>query len=188
MTRESADGTLSHVNGCDIRPAAPEDLPALVRSLGQEEYFTVSLKRQDAGHGFLLVAWQRGVAVGDVYVWLAPAEEPELRTHLRGVALITHLEVVPRLRNLGIGTKLLRAAEDSLYAAGRKRVALGVRLDNDDAQRLYKRQGYEEWPHGEVATTAVVYHADGSREVLPEVCRIMVRRLEEDRPGRWGTS
>jgi ribosomal protein S18 acetylase RimI-like enzyme len=165
------------VGSPDIRQADHADLRAIVRSLGQENYFADRLTRQDAGHGFLLVAWERDVAVGDVYVWLAPAEEPELRANLPGVALLTHLEVAAWRRNQGIGTELLWAAEDRLFATGHEQVALGVRLDNLDAQRLYQRRGYVEWPHGKVATTEVVYHPDGRHERLPEVCRILVRQL-----------
>ncbi|MFG1702939.1 GNAT family N-acetyltransferase [Nonomuraea sp. M3C6] len=167
----------------DIRQAVHTDLPSIVRSLGQELYFTDRLTRQDTGHGYLLVAWERDVAVGDVYVWLAPAEEPELRAHLPGVALLTHLEVLPWRRNQGIGTELLWAAEDRLSAVGHEQVALGVGLDNLAAQRLYRRRGYAEWPHGEVDTTEVVYHPDGGQELRPEVCRIMVRRLGRHHSG-----
>ncbi|MEV4286579.1 GNAT family N-acetyltransferase [Nonomuraea bangladeshensis] len=165
----------------DIRQAVRADLSPLVRSLGQEHYFHDRLALQDAGHGFLLVAWEREVAVGDVYVWLAPAEEPELRAHLPGVALLTHLEVAAPRRNEGIGTELLWAAEERLLAEGHDRVVLGVDLDNHDAQRLYRRRGYAEWPHGPVATTEVVYHADGTRERRPEICRIMIRHLGHNR-------
>ncbi|MGP4093889.1 GNAT family N-acetyltransferase [Nonomuraea sp. KM90] len=154
----------------------------MIRALGQEPYFADRLALQDSGHGFLLVAWEAERALGDVYVWLAPAEEPELRTHLPGVALLTHLEVVPQRRNQGIGTELLRAAEERLTAMGHEQVALGVGLDNPSAQRLYRRHGYEEWPHGKVGTTQVVYRADGERELRPELCRIMVRRLNHHHP------
>ncbi|WP_345568958.1 GNAT family N-acetyltransferase [Nonomuraea rosea] len=164
----------------EIRQAVHSELPAMVRSLGQWAYFSDRLTRQEAGHGLLLVAWDRGLAVGDVYVWLAPAEEPELRVHLPGVALLTHLEVLPRRRNRGIGSELLWSAEERLYAIGHEQVALGVGLDNDAAQRLYRRLGYVEWPYGEVATTEVVYHPDGGHELRPELCRIMVRQLGED--------
>ncbi|WP_344885540.1 GNAT family N-acetyltransferase [Nonomuraea antimicrobica] len=149
----------------------------MIRSLGQAAYFADRLRLQDAGHGLLLVAWERQVALGDVYVWLAPAEEPELRARLPGVALLTHLEVAEKRRNEGIGTRLLDAAEERLTAMGHERVALGVGLDNPAAQRLYLRRGYAEWPYGKVDTTQVVYGANGERERRPEVCRIMVRHL-----------
>lgn len=93
------------------------------------------------------------------------------------MALLTHLEVVPWMRNQGIGTALLWAAEERLLADGHDQVALGVGLDNPDALRLYVRRGYAEWPHGEVATTDVVYHPNGGLELRPELCRILVRKL-----------
>ncbi|MEV0379028.1 GNAT family N-acetyltransferase [Nonomuraea sp. NPDC050643] len=167
----------------DIRQAVHADLPALVRSLGQKAYFTDRLTRQETGHGFLLVAWEAGVAVGDVYVWLAPAEEPELRALLPGVALLTHLEVVSWRRNEGIGSLLLQAAEQRLAAIHHTKVALGVGLDNLDAQRLYRRRGYVEWRHGPVATTDVVYHANGRHELRPELCRILIKPLHRDHRG-----
>jgi ribosomal protein S18 acetylase RimI-like enzyme len=172
------------VEAPDIRQAVHADLPAVISSLGQETYFIDRLILQDAGHGFLLIAWELRIALGDVYVWLAPAEEPELRTHLPGVALLTHLEVTPARRNQGIGTELLRAAERRLSAMGHDQVALGVGLDNPAALRLYRRRGYEEWPHGKVDTTRTEYGANGERELRPEKCRIMVRRLDRhhDRP------
>ncbi|WP_188190678.1 GNAT family N-acetyltransferase [Nonomuraea sp. SYSU D8015] len=96
------------------------------------------------------------------------------------VPLLTHLEVVPRRRNMGIGSELLDVVRQRLSAAGHRQVALGVGLDNDDAQRLYKRHGYVEWPHGMVKTTAVIYLSDGRRQFLPELCRIMVKPLDGD--------
>jgi GNAT superfamily N-acetyltransferase len=125
----------------------------------------------------LLAAWRDGIAVGDVYLWLAPAEERELRVHLPDVPLITHLEVVPEFRNRRIGTALLRAAHHHLWEAGHKRVALGVALDNHAAERLYARLGYAEWDHGHVSATAVTFRANGARELRPEMCRIMVKHL-----------
>ncbi|GAA0410515.1 hypothetical protein GCM10010160_43540 [Acrocarpospora corrugata] len=128
----------------------------------------------------LLVAWQDATPVGDVYLWLAAAEERELRAHLPDVPLITHLEVVEGRRNRRVGTRLIRHAERYLWLAGFKQVALGVALDNEAARRLYARLGYAEWPHGQLATTEVLFHADGTRELRPELCRIMTRRLDLD--------
>jgi GNAT superfamily N-acetyltransferase len=164
----------------NIRRAEREDLPGLVRWLGQEHYFADRLRAQEAGQGELLVAWQRAKAIGDVYLWLIAAEEPELRAHLPDVPLVTHLEVLDEQRNRGIGTRLLREAHRRLWLAGHKRVALGVGLDNHDASRLYSRLGYAEWEHGHVLTTAVTFRANGARDERPELCRIMVKHL---RPG-----
>ncbi|MEV0596087.1 GNAT family N-acetyltransferase [Nonomuraea cavernae] len=162
-----------------IRAACQTDLPSLVGALGQEPYFVTQLARQRAGHGVLLVAWQAFTPVGDVYLWLDSAEEPEVRDRLPGVPLLTHLEVTPEHRNHRIGTQLMDAAEARLRDLGHSRVALGVDLDNHRARSLYRRLGYREWPHPPVPTTRQVYRADGRVEQVADVCRILVKDLRE---------
>jgi GNAT superfamily N-acetyltransferase len=130
-----------------IRPAIDTDVPALVRTFGQADYFFDRLGRQRRGRGVLLVARRRRELVGDVYVWWEPAEEAELRERLPGVPLLTHLEVHPRHRNAGVGTALINEAEGLLRQRGHDRVALGVDVRNTDARRLYARLEYVEWGH-----------------------------------------
>ena len=97
-----------------------------------------------------------GVPVGHVYLWLAPASEPEIRTELPGVPLLNRLVVTEDRRNNGIGTHLLAEAERRLRDLGHRRVALGVRVDNDAAIRLYERLGYRRWRR-----PPIVARADG---------------------------
>ncbi len=159
--------------------ALADDLPALVDTLGQRPYFVDRLARQRAGQGILLVAWHAFAAVGDVYLRLEAAEEPELRERLPEVPLLTHLEVVPEHRNRRIGTRLVEEAERRLRDLGHARVALGVDLDNQRAHALYRRLGYQEWEHPPVLTTRLVHRSDGTVEELPDLCHILVKDLCE---------
>jgi GNAT superfamily N-acetyltransferase len=161
----------------DIRRARDEDLPALIDALGQRYYFAERLDRQRAGRGVLLVAWLDGKPVGDVYVWLEPAEEPELRELLPGVPLLNHLEVATDRRNKRIGTALVRAAERLLAGLGHRKVALGVLPNNDKVMRFYTRLGFNPWPHPDVWTTTVTYSRRGEQINTPEICRIFVKDL-----------
>jgi GNAT superfamily N-acetyltransferase len=169
---------------CGVAPdlviitATDEDLPALTRALGQEPFFRDRLLRQRESHGRLLVAWADGTPVGVVYVWLDEAEEPELRELLPGVPLLNHLEVVEERRNQGVGTRIIAAAERLLADLDFKHVALGIRLDNHDACRLYERLGYQEWEYGHLQTSYVVFLADGGEDRRPELCRILVKDLD----------
>jgi GNAT superfamily N-acetyltransferase len=162
-----------------ISAAKAEHLPALVEALGQEPYFTAQLARQRTGHGVLLIAWLRSVPVGDVYLWLGPAEEPELRERLPGVPIIMHLEVALGHRGKLIGTQLVQAAEERLRRLGHARVALGVDPVNLRGYRLYLRLGYAEWPHPPVNTIRHVFQEDGDVERVPDVARILVKELRE---------
>jgi GNAT superfamily N-acetyltransferase len=159
-----------------IRQAHADDRPAIVRALGEERFFLDRLQRQGEGHGELLVAYEGDVVIGVVYVWRGEAEEPELREHLPDVPLLNHLEVVEHRRNHGIGTAIIEAAESLVLGLGLKKLALGLRLHNHDAARLYRRLGYREWEHGEIWTTYVVM-SDGEETQVPEKCRILVKDL-----------
>jgi GNAT superfamily N-acetyltransferase len=128
-----------------IRPADVGDLPGLIRHLGSEPFLRERLTLQRHGHGQLLVAFRGPVPVGHVYLWLAPAQEHEIRTELPGVPLLNRLVVDERHRNKGIGTALVDNAESRLRRLGHRQVALGVRVDNLGAIRLYRRLGYLHW-------------------------------------------
>ncbi|WP_176946725.1 GNAT family N-acetyltransferase [Lentzea fradiae] len=159
-----------------IRPARPDDLASLTSRLRQNGYFADRLARQARGDGVLLTAWQAGLLVGVVYLWLEVAEEPEIREHLPGTPLITHLEVHRDHRGKGIGTRLIGAAEHLLTRCGFTKVALAVELRNRAAARLYTRLGYHVWPHPTVKCHSP---ADVDSPERFEICNVMVKRLTE---------
>ena len=161
----------------DIRPGSAADLAALVAVLGERHWFTDRLVRQQRGGGVVLVAWLDGRPVGEVYLDCGPAEEPEVRRHLPGVPRLDHLEVPGPLQRRGIGTALIRAAEDTARQLGHEWIALGVGLENLGARRLYARLRYADWGHGTVVGSWVEYPDDGSPAMLSEVCDMLVKRL-----------
>jgi ribosomal-protein-alanine N-acetyltransferase len=73
----------------------------------------------------------------------------------RGVGHIITIDVVAAARRCGVGSLLLRAAEDRLRAAGSFAVALETAVDNVSALRFYKRHGYD------VIQTLPCYYSDG---------------------------
>ncbi len=162
-----------------VRVVTSADLPVLAEALGQRYYFMDRLERQRSGRGILLAAWLDELPVGDIYLWLEPAEEAELRERLPGVPLLQHLEVRDGHRNQRIGSALLRTAERLLYDCGHRQVALGVALDNHGAARLYRRHGYEEWPHPPITTTYEEFLPGRGRRRLTEVCQILVKELHD---------
>ncbi len=60
----------------------------------------------------------------------------------RGPAHIITIDVLPRVRRSGIGTELLRAAEERLRGLGSRGVLLETAVDNEPAIRFYNRHGY----------------------------------------------
>jgi GNAT superfamily N-acetyltransferase len=164
----------------EIRPVCADDLPSLIRAGGQAAYFAERFARQERGAGVLIGAWLGDRAVGSVYLWLEPAEEPEIRRHLGDeIPLLTHLEVFKgEDRNRGYGTLIVDAAENWLRANGQVKVALAVEMSNADASRLYKRLGYLYWDHDRVNCIQVDWLPDGSFREFPEICDVLVKRLD----------
>jgi ribosomal protein S18 acetylase RimI-like enzyme len=57
--------------------------------------------------------------------------------------LVENLYVVPRMRDQGIGARLLREAERRLAERGVDVVSLEAMADNEAARRFYRRHGYD---------------------------------------------
>ncbi|NJP68626.1 ribosomal protein S18-alanine N-acetyltransferase [Streptomyces spiramenti] len=53
------------------------------------------------------------------------------------------IAAAPELHGTGLGTRLLRELLDAATAFGSQEVFLEVRTDNEPAQRLYRRHGFE---------------------------------------------
>ncbi len=135
-----------------IRACTLEDVPALECSLpshgtGVHASF-VAL--QAAGEVGYLAAWHGGpderdaVALGSVLIRWAGDREADVRAALPEVPAISNLGVAPQFRGRGVGTALVRAAEEVIVAAGRDRVLIGVAHDNARAHQLYLALGYLE--------------------------------------------
>lgn len=171
-----------------VSKACYSDLAPLSRALGHDDYFAERFERQKNDQGALFIAWLDGEPVGDLYLWLEPAEEYKIRRHLPDVALLTHLEVLPEHRNLGIGTRLIDAVEQHVREFGFRRTALAVVNDNHKAARLYRRLGYIDWGHGTLVCFATAKRPDGEPSVERELCYVLVKELQPIKSSRGRSS
>ena len=79
---------------------------------------------------------------------------------------VTSLYILPEFQGLGVGSRLLAAAESCAVARGKDRVWLGVMVQNAESLRWYEKQGFifvEEAPFTMGKTT--VLHRIGYRLV-----------------------
>ncbi len=128
-----------------IRPAVADDAPALALMLGQLGYPTdareipVRLERMRERPGTtVFVAESNGQPVGVVTVHLFPSlhtSEP--------VAWLTALVVDESTRGTGVGSALVKRAEEWAQGHGAKRLSLTSHLRRADAHEFYKRRKYE---------------------------------------------
>lgn len=135
-----------------IRLATPADLPAL---LALESLFPSD--RMSAR------SLRRFIAADSARVWVAEDRERGvlgnlvllLRARSRA-ARIYSVVVSPQARGLGIGNRLVEAAERAAKREGRDAVSLEVRADNCAAHALYVKRGYVE------AQQLPAYYDDGA--------------------------
>ncbi len=168
---------LADVDKVVIRPLREDDLPALewdgaytrFRSVFRQTY-------QDTlrGQRLMLVAVAGEQMVGQIFVQLASSEAHFADGATR--AYLYSLRVRPGWQGQGIGTRLMRAAEDALRARGFSIAIIAAGKDNPGAERLYRRLGYRTFAED----PGVWYFTDvnGVPQVVEEPCWVMEKRLD----------
>lgn len=131
----------------DGRPADAAAVLALEAVFATDRMSARSIRRFLAGPGTVLVAEMEGEIVGALVLLL--------RRNSRW-ARIYSVVVHPARRGLGLGRRLVLAAEARARRAGCVGMSLEVRTDNLPAQRLYRALGYAD--HAQLAR----YYDDGA--------------------------
>ncbi|HTJ31626.1 MAG TPA: GNAT family N-acetyltransferase [Dactylosporangium sp.] len=160
-----------------VRPAVNADLPALIKAFGERYYFEDRLARPPMQGVLFMLPGDDATARGAAFVRMIPAEEWELRERLRGVPILSRLQVRKDVRRQGVATAIMTAAEEYVLSRGRTRIALGVTSNNAAARRLYLARNYVEWDFGQVNAMVVDYLDDGRKKFSTERCHIMVKAL-----------
>ena len=95
-------------------------------------------------HGYVAVA--NGRVVGMIELWRKrPRDRTGGSARIGRVGVDLGVSVLPEWRGRGVGSALLRAAEDWARANGAERMELDLDSANEGALRLYERFGYETW-------------------------------------------
>ena len=143
-----------------------------------------------------LVAVADGRVVGMVELWLKRPRDAE-GARIARIKVDLGLAVAPDWRGRGVGSALMRAAEDWARAHGAERMVLDLDAYNDGARRLYERLGYEvealamdkaiEPDEGTVDAADVVRNRDG--EIVPTLRgeQVVLRPIRlDDRESLFG--
>lgn len=144
--------TLAPAIKCQVtvqfRLATETDLPALEWH-GQYTHFRrvfqKTYREQCAGLRMMMLADMNGFPVGQIFVLLnnAPGVTRRHRasaTDLRGY--LYSLRVMDHLQGMGIGSKLVEWAENTLKSRGYDWTIISAAKDNPRARQLYEKLGY----------------------------------------------
>ncbi len=100
------------------------------------EIIANAFRMQERGNGALLVATANGFPAGQICIDFA-------RKRQLGRATLWALRVFQPFRKLGLGSRLMAAAEGTVLARGLGEAELGVDRDNPGVLAFYDRLGYE---------------------------------------------
>jgi len=166
-----------------IRACRDEDLAVLEQvspSPGTSRFHHRRYDRQIAGEVTYLIAWLNGSPVGNLCLILNGPDSLQAREGLPAGPEINAFDVVPALRNQGVGSALIIAAELRARDLGHTAVVLGVEVNNHAAHRLYGRLGYQDWPHGEMRDSYTWTDDTGIEHEQEENVIWMEKRLEAE--------
>lgn len=158
-----------------IRPITDSELPLLERHLpfGDVNKHRRRLTQQRAGDVCYLIAWLGDSPVGHILIkWSGALEQPSLD----GCPDLEDLFVAPSHRRHGIGLQLLMAAEHDARQRGYSRIGLGVGIENQPAQALYRQRGYD--PYGESYTVrGNEQTTEEATHTWEEICIYLIKSL-----------
>lgn len=152
-----------------VRDLTPDDLPSCAWSGPAFHLAGVGRMLERARHGevdYLAVCPPSGlpVAIGGIDY----TENP-------GAGTLTQLTVHGALQSCGIGTILIRAAEQRIRARGLDQAELGVEESNPRARALYERLGYV--AYGRAPDSWDEQASDGTIVRYETVCTLMRKDL-----------
>lgn len=130
------------LNYC-IRPAVRADIQKLEwygSQVHTRTYIRQAFKAMMEGQRMMLVADLNGFPVGQIYIQFDSKNKQHADGYKRGY--IYAFRVIDHLQRCGIGSALLNAAEKALIGRGFIFATLQVSKRNEDARRLYQKNGY----------------------------------------------
>lgn len=152
-------------------------------SPGRTRRHAARFDRQEQGLSTFLTAWADDVPVGSAQILWRGCAAPEVQARFPGCPELNGLGIwPPDLRSRGIGTALIRAAEQRVRDAGQDLIGLGVGDDNRRAAALYLRIGYRE-TNCRYLDRYTVLDAGGVRQEVADPARFLVRDLGGASPG-----
>ncbi|NUP19401.1 MAG: GNAT family N-acetyltransferase [Streptomyces sp.] len=163
----------------EITACTAADVALLDRHMGspgRTSFHARRFERQEAGECTYLVAWLDGRPVGHTEMRWTGCADPEVRAACPGCPEIGGLAVWPEeLRSRGIGTALVRAAEQLARERGLAVVGVGVAKDNPRAAALYARLGYRSL--ADYVARYSYEDVDGTIRECADTCAFLVKNL-----------
>jgi ribosomal protein S18 acetylase RimI-like enzyme len=144
---------------------------------GRSRYHEARFAEQQSGRATYLIAWRGDNPVGHLLLKWHGADDPAVQVYVSECPELNAIGVRPDLQSQGIGTSLIRRAEDLVRTRGYGCVGLAVGVENHRARKLYEQLGYRDWERGTFETSWRGMRDDGTTFVERETCTYLLRHL-----------
>ena len=121
----------------------PADAPADYETAAISAYFRHIIEIQEKHTGCVLVAEKEKTLIGFVCL-MGPIPPSSVETTEEPYAFMSDLFVSKAFRYQGVGTLLIRKAEDRARSMGIRKIALRVAANNETARKIYTANRYTE--------------------------------------------
>jgi GNAT superfamily N-acetyltransferase len=163
-----------------IRPVRTGDLPRLERLFpqGGADKHARRFLRQQNGTAVYLIAFLGEMPVGHVLLKWHGAQDEAVVSH-RTVPCpdLEDLFVREAFRQRGIGTGLLKHAEQMTQQRGFPHIGLAAGLNNASARRLYERLGYRQAGIEPYTIRGIDFDDQGQMHTWEETCVYLIKDL-----------
>ncbi len=138
------------------------------------------LARQQQGQITYLIAWYKNQPVGHGMIKWHRSHDDFVAPHLQEECPdIEDLFVLEERRSQGIGTWILRYAEDLARQRGYQQIGLSAGAEADDpARRLYERLGFRDVGFGEITERYEYIDQNGQLQVWEGLCLYLIKRID----------
>ena len=149
-----------------------------IPSPGQSKFHIGRMRMQKEGIASYLIAWNGEKPVGHLLIkWNGFG--PIMPESLKNIPELNSFEVAENSRGKGVGTLLIKAAENLAKQKGIKNIGLLVNPDNPRAKLLYERLGYQDSGTGIYIDEWDAIDDNGDKFTDSESCLAMVKDLTD---------
>lgn len=164
-----------------IRPAKQEDLGTLEKYLPAKNipnFHQKKLAEQKVGDSLWLIAWLDNLPIGHLQIRWDGAKDKIIIKHIQNCAHFESMGVKEEFQRQGVGTTLIKYAENLVKKRGLKQVGLSVGAnDNPHARKLYEKLHYKNWGLGEFITSWDIVDKNGKKNKEKEICIYLIKTL-----------
>lgn len=164
----------------EIKSTETTDLEFLNKNLPTNipHFHENNIADHDNGTADWLIAYKDNLPVGHFLIRYDGCHNEYVKQYISNCAHLEAGGVKEEYRRQGIGTALIKKAEELAREKGFKKIGMAVGAhDNPKARKLYEDLGYKEWDRGTFDESWKIINKEGEEVDEVEICTYLIKLL-----------